>query len=386
MNTNYFSFTKNEAKREATVFIYGGIGEIDDETWEYINTASKFRAEFENATANSDTVHIRISSPGGYVDEGLAIYNTIFSSKKRIITYNDGLCASMAAIILLSGDEIHAYRNSLLMIHNCSGMTSGNVKEIEEHLESQRKMDSAMGKAIEDRLGISAEEVTENYLNYKDNWYESSQAFELGFYDKIIEKDKDVPTDLKNMSAKKMHQKYAAFFKKKMPANTHPKSKKMNKPNSFPNLEAALGLDQPIATTDEGSYVNDEQKSLIEKKITGLKSSLQALRDEKEGEIQVLKDDKANLDTKLTAANSATTEGLAFLKAIAKETGIEDLKEDANATEINDAITAKVAELNKKPGSSHTSGGVDPKGGKDKKHEYLDLNASIYEQYNQLKK
>jgi ATP-dependent protease ClpP protease subunit len=386
LNTNYFKFTKNEAKQEATVFIYGAIGDMDYETWELINTASKFRAEFENATANADTVKVRISSPGGYVDEGLAIYNIIFGSKKKIITYNDGLCASMAAIILLSGDEIHAYRNSLLMIHNCSGMTFGNVKEIEEQLESQRKMDSSMGTAIEDRLGISAKDVEKNYLNYKDNWFESSEALELGFYDKIIQKDKDVPTDLKNMSAKKMHQKYAAFFKKKMPTNTHPKPKKMPKPNSFPNLQAALGLDQPIATTDEGSYINDEQKSLIENKITGLKSSLQALRDEKEGEMKILKDEKADLDTKLTAANFATTEGLTFLKAIAKAAGVVDLKEDATLTEINDAITAQVAVLNKKPGSSHTSGKVDPKGDQDKKHAYLDLDASIYDEYNKLKK
>lgn len=385
MNTNYFSFIKNEAKREATVYIYGGIGDLDLDTWELVNTASKFRAEFENATANADTVHVKISSPGGYVDEGLAIYNTIFGSKKKIITYNDGLCASMAAIILLSGDEIHAYRNSLLMIHNCSGINFGNVKEIEEQLESQRKIDIALGTAIEERLGISAEEVAENYLNYKDNWYDSAEALQLGFYDKIIEKDKDVPSDIKDMSYKNMAQKYAAFFKKKLPVNNNPKPNKMNKPNSFPNLQAALGLDQPLASSEDGSYINEEQKSLIEKKIAGLKSNLQTLRDEKAGELKVIQDEKAQLEATLTEKKDALTKREGELKALATLAGVEDLKEEATAEEVITALNAKVAELNKKPGAAHTGKGADPKGDEDKPYSYLDMNASIYGDYNKLK-
>jgi len=356
---SYYNVVKNEADREATIYIYGAIGGIDWDTYETINTASKFTEEFKEIEEGADDIHVRINSPGGDVFEGQAIYNALFASKKRIITYNDGICASMAALILLAGDEIHAFKNSLLMIHNSSSYYWGNKQEVEEQLKAAEKIDKALGTAIEDRLDISAEEVEKDYLNYKDNWFTAEEAEEIGFYDKIIKKDKaQVPEDIMEMKPKQMLHKYAAM------SFTIPKSKSkpkntMIKPNSLPNLEATLGLKAPLAVNDNGSYLNEEQKTTIENALSANATALQNAKDAQSTAEQNFQTEKTAKEEAIQQKATAATAHLTALKAVAKEAGVEDLADDADAEAVQTAITAKIQELNGKPGASHTTGAAE---------------------------
>lgn len=371
----YLGIVKNEATREATIYIYGVIGGIDWDTWEEINTAAKFSEEFKSLEKDADTIHVRINSPGGYVFEGQAIYNTLVASSKKIITYNDGICASMGAVILLAGDEIHAFKNSLLMIHNSSSFYAGNKKDVEEQLKAAEKIDIALGTAIEDRLGISAEEVAKDYLNYKDNWYTSAEAEEAGFYDKIIQKNKaKVPTDAMDMKPQQLFQKYAAM------AFEIPEQKfenKMSTPNSYPNLEATLGLKNPLASTDKGSYLNEEQKGTLENKLAADATAIKNANEAKNKAEKDLKDEKEAHKAALEAETAKTADIIAKLKAAAKTAGVDELTDEASAEEIATALTAKIEELNGKPGATHTGGGEPPKG--EGEHGYINFESSIYQ-------
>lgn len=375
--TPYFNIVKNEAAREATIYIYGAIGGIDWDTWEEINTASKFAYEFKEVEKDADTIHVRLNSPGGYVFEGLAIYNTLFASSKKVITYNDGICASMAALILLAGNEIHAFSNSLLMIHNSSSFYGGNKKEVEEQLKASEKIDKALGTAIEDRLGITGEQVEKDYLNYSDNWYNSEEGKTLGFYDVIIKKKKaQMPEDIKNLSPVQMFQQYAAMSFT-IPTQKPKTQDKMAKPNSYPNLQAALGLEHPLATTEEGSYINNEQKAAIENAISAKATALKTAQDAQakaEADLQAANDAHA---TALTAEKDSNLAVLNALKAAATLAGVEGLADDASAEDINTALTAKIEELNGKPGAAHTIIGAADK--KENKYPYIDFNSSIYQ-------
>ncbi|MFC6858236.1 head maturation protease, ClpP-related [Zunongwangia atlantica] len=373
----YYNIVKNEAAKEATIYIYGAIGGIDWDTYETINTASKFTQEFNDVEKDADTIHIRINSPGGAVFEGQAIYNAIFASKKKIITYNDGICASMAALILLSGDEIHAFKNSLLMIHNSSSYYWGNKKEVEEQLLAAEKIDKALGTAIEDRLGITAEEVEKDYLNYKDNWFTTDEAEALGFYDHIIQKEKaQVPEDIMQLKPKDMVSKYAAM------TFTIPKTKSkitntMSKPNSFPNLVAVLGA--TLATTDKGSYINDEQKEAIDNRIAADALAIQTANSAKEKAEQDLQAEKDSRQQAIDAEKANTTAALKAMRTAATAAGVENIAENATMEDINTALTAQIAVLNKKPGASHTSGAAEDKD-TEGEFDYVDFESSIYSQ------
>lgn len=376
MSKPLFNVIKNEAAREATIYIYGRIGGLDMESWKPINTADKFKDEFKAIEADADTIHVRINSPGGSVFEGLAIYNTLFASSKKIITYNDGLAASMGALILLAGDEIHSFSNSLFMLHNASGMFAGNKKQIEEQLEVMDSIDESLSTAIEERLGITSEEVKENYLNYKDNWFTAKQAEAAGFYDLIIKKKKAlVPEDAINMNAGQLFDKYAAMSfsiptQESKPENT------MSKPISYPNLEAALGLSEPLASTTDGSFLNEDQKQVIEDQLTASAANVQAANDAKATAEADLAAEKATAKTALEAATAGSDEVLGQLKAVATVAGVENIAENATSEEIQTAITAKIQELNGKPGASHTAGAADDAPAAE--HAYIDFNSSIY--------
>jgi len=376
----YFNVVKDEAAKEATIYIYGAIGGIDFDTWTEINTAAKLSAEFQAIEKDVDTIHVRINSPGGRVFEGLGIYNLLFGSEKNIITYNDGLCGSMAALILLAGDEIHAYSNSLLMVHNSSGSYYGNKLEVEEQLKAGEKIDQAMGTTIEDRLNISAEEVAKDYLNYKDNWYNAEEAKEIGFYDTIIKKKKaQVPKDVKSLSPVQLFGQYAAMTFNIPTEKSTPNNEKMKKPNSFPNLEAALGLNAPLAINDDGSYLNEDQKATIERTFSANATALKNAQDEAAQVKTDLTSALSEAATALSTEKDNNAAAIATLKAAATLAGVEALAEDATAEVIQTALTAKIEELNKLPGATHTTGAAQDKSKKE--FAYIDTNNSIYSQF-----
>ena len=86
-----------------------------------------------SAINQKEKITIYINSPGGDVNAGLAIYDAMQVSPCPIETIGVGLCASMGAFILSSGDQglRKAYPNCEIMIHQPLGGTNGQVSDIE---------------------------------------------------------------------------------------------------------------------------------------------------------------------------------------------------------------------------------------------------------------
>ncbi|WP_375178049.1 ClpP-like prohead protease/major capsid protein fusion protein [Sphingobium yanoikuyae] len=80
-----------------------------------------------------DNLDVRINSPGGYVMEGLAIYNAIIRQKakgRKVTTHIDGLAASMGSVIAMAGDDIIMADNALMMIHNPWDCACGDAADL----------------------------------------------------------------------------------------------------------------------------------------------------------------------------------------------------------------------------------------------------------------
>lgn len=86
-----------------------------------------------SATSQKEKITLYINSPGGEVNSGLAIYDAMKASPCPIETIGSGLCASMGALLLSSGDKGRrkAYPNCEIMIHQPLGGTNGQVSDIE---------------------------------------------------------------------------------------------------------------------------------------------------------------------------------------------------------------------------------------------------------------
>ena len=79
----------------------------------------------------SGDLTVRINSPGGDVDNGLAIYNQLQAERakgRRVTCIVDGGAHSIASVIAMAGDEIRIAKNATMMIHNPQGFAAGEVK------------------------------------------------------------------------------------------------------------------------------------------------------------------------------------------------------------------------------------------------------------------
>jgi len=130
-------------------------------------------------------VTIRINSPGGSVYDGVAIYNLLKAHSGSVNVVVDSLCASIATIIALGGDNIKMNLGSTFMIHNPWTMSFGDAGEL-------RKMADDLDKVRDQILSIYMTKFngTKEELIAKmdaETWLSDSEALEFGFVDEVGE-------------------------------------------------------------------------------------------------------------------------------------------------------------------------------------------------------
>ncbi len=69
------------------------------------------------------TAHILIQSNGGYVSDGICLYNYLSKLPIKIITYNAGAVASIAVILFLAGAERYASDTARFMVRTALVIT-----------------------------------------------------------------------------------------------------------------------------------------------------------------------------------------------------------------------------------------------------------------------
>lgn len=135
-----------------------------------------------------DEVVVSINSPGGSVDEGFAIYNTLKSFGKSITTKATGTCASIATIILLAGKKRLGFSNSSPLIHypyvrpDGSAMTADDLQSMADELKIQndRILNEYVAVTGADRAVLEAKMKPDVSLT-------AQEALDLGFFTEIIQ-------------------------------------------------------------------------------------------------------------------------------------------------------------------------------------------------------
>lgn len=137
----------------------------------------------------TDTVQLIINSPGGYVDAGWALVDTMESVRYKIRTVALGQIASMATMVFVAGDERIMSPNSLAMIHHFSGSFSGSYRD----LLANRKMEDIMYKrTIKHFVKYSKynteKEILNKLLKDQDFWLMPQEMKKHGMCDVVCEK------------------------------------------------------------------------------------------------------------------------------------------------------------------------------------------------------
>jgi ATP-dependent protease ClpP protease subunit len=216
----FYDILTTEGSNEATIFLYGYIGE----EWEYADgdwqksgvTDVDFVKELDRLAAQYSIINIRINSFGGEIFHGMAIVNAMQRCTAEIHTYIDGLAASMAGAIWLAGKHRHMAKNALLMLHAGSNMCWGNAQDMREMAGILDQFTQTIVLGIAESTGTPAEEINSKYFaDYKDHWLthtevsaESNWITDPEDYAAALDA---APADLKAMN----YHQLVAFFKEK---------------------------------------------------------------------------------------------------------------------------------------------------------------------------
>lgn len=127
-----------------------------------------------------------INSPGGSVNAGLGIYDTMNLVKSDIVTVCVGQAASMGAFLLSSGTKGKRYAlpNSEILIHQPLGGVNGQVTDIKIVSDHILKLKSKLASILSENTGQKYEDIIKN--TERDNYMDSKEAMEYGLIDKII--------------------------------------------------------------------------------------------------------------------------------------------------------------------------------------------------------
>lgn len=117
-----YEYNNNNNGKRYHFYIHDAV-DWDSELFEQMTTMREATAE--------DVVHIHINGHGGSVSVGAQYISAMRASKATIITYNEGLAASMFALIFLAGDYVVPCEHSSLMLHEMRvGMSSTPSSDI----------------------------------------------------------------------------------------------------------------------------------------------------------------------------------------------------------------------------------------------------------------
>jgi ATP-dependent Clp protease protease subunit len=131
-------------------------------------------------------IQLYVNSPGGSIDAGLAIYDTMHLITPQVATTCVGIAASMAAWLLAGGakGKRSALPNSRILIHQASSGFQGTAADIEVQAREMLRLETRMQELLAADTGQTAERIAHD-IN-RDYWMSSSEALEYGIIDTVV--------------------------------------------------------------------------------------------------------------------------------------------------------------------------------------------------------
>jgi ATP-dependent Clp protease protease subunit len=141
-------------------------------------------------------IQLYINSPGGSIDAGLAIYDTMHLIQPPVATLCVGIAASMAAWLLAGGakGKRQALPNSRILIHQASSGFRGTAADIEVQARELLRLEARMQELLAADTGQTAERIAHD-IN-RDYWMSALEAQQYGIVDTIVgQTDKTLAAD-----------------------------------------------------------------------------------------------------------------------------------------------------------------------------------------------
>lgn len=163
---------------KATILMWGDIG---DDWWAPVS-ASEI-GEYLSQLDNVEEIEVRIHSRGGSVFAGVALYSYLKAHKAKVKVHIDGLCASIATVVAMAGDEIHMSNSAQFMIHNPWTVATGDSKNLVAGAKVLESLKVSIINSYLTKTNLTKEELS-NAMD-KTTYYTADEALNAGFITNI---------------------------------------------------------------------------------------------------------------------------------------------------------------------------------------------------------
>jgi ATP-dependent Clp protease, protease subunit len=167
--------------KERVIFL---VGPVEDHMANLV-VAQLLFLESENADKD---IHLYINSPGGAVNAGLAIYDTMQFIKPDVSTVCIGQAASMGALILTGGakGKRFALPHARMMVHQPMGGFQGQASDIDIHAREILRVRERLNQIMVKHTGRSMDQIKDD--TDRDYFMDGDEAKNFGLIDAVIEK------------------------------------------------------------------------------------------------------------------------------------------------------------------------------------------------------
>jgi ATP-dependent protease ClpP protease subunit len=129
-------------------------------------------------------IDVHLNSPGGEVFEGLAIYNALLQ-RDGVTVFIDGMAASIASVIAMSGEKVKIARSARMMVHDGFCLAIGNAADMRKLADQLDFESNNIARIYAYHTG-----QTEQYwrgVMREEKWYNADDAIKAGLAHEIIE-------------------------------------------------------------------------------------------------------------------------------------------------------------------------------------------------------
>ena len=170
--------------KSRSIFIYGGITQ---------ELAQKVCTQLVAlAAASDDDIRVYVNSPGGHVESGDMIHDTIRFIRPEVRILGMGWVASAGALIYVAAPKERriCLPNTRFLLHQPSGGTRGMASDIEIQAREIIKMNERLIKIYAKATGQSQEKIAKDID--RDYWLSAEDAVTYGLVGRIIESHADI--------------------------------------------------------------------------------------------------------------------------------------------------------------------------------------------------
>ncbi len=145
---------------------------------------------------NHKPICVMINSPGGEINSGFLIFDTIQYVTSNVVIIGAGLVASAAALIYVSvpKKQRFCFSHARFMLHQPLSGMQGVVSDLEIHAKELDELKKIINEIVAKQTGKKTSTVTSD--TDRDFWLSATAALDYGLCERIIKKRKDLAPSL----------------------------------------------------------------------------------------------------------------------------------------------------------------------------------------------